>query len=253
MKIRTSLLLSLLALPLLTGCGKHLMVDTSFAHTNGGLVNSGYTQIGALYYVDFATGVAHKLVEVDTSTFKSRVTSEPTTNSYGNLRGMGFTATPKALASVPSVRLAVAQQTRVDVENFETSALRNPIRDIAEDFRQASRDDGDPWMMAAAADNPRGFHFLISEGVRAEKANIYFGDKEGSENGLTLTVGKVGEFGITFTQASNNKWSGKGTPVFIRGTWFKIYRRADGTLGFRRNPTPTLADLDALPDILRHL
>lgn len=253
MNIRKSLLLSLLALPLLTGCGKHLMVDTSFARTSGGFINSGYTQIGALYYVDFATGMAHKLVEVDTSGFKSRVTSKPSSHSYGNLHGMSFTATPKDLASVPSVRLAVAQQTRVEVENFETSVLRDPITDLIEEFRRASQKEGDPWMMADAVENPRGFHFLISEDVRAEAANIYFGDKEGSENGLTLTVGKVGEFGITFTQASTNKWSGKGTPVFIQGTWFKVYRRADGTLGFRRSPTPTQADLDALPEILRRL
>ncbi len=253
MKIRPSLLLPLLALPLLTGCGKHLMVDTSFARTNGSLVNSGYNQIGTLYYVDFATGQATKLEEIDTQGFQSRVTSTPSSNSYGNLHGMGFTATPKELASVPSVRLAVSQQTRVDVQNFETSALRRPVDDLAGEFRRASQSPQDPWKMAAAVDNPRGFHFLISEDVRAEKATLYFGNKEGSDNGLTLSVGKVGEFGLTFTQASDNKWSGKGTPVFIRGTWFKIYRRPDGSLAYSGTQTPTPADLDALPEILRHL
>lgn len=239
-----------LGLPVLViGCSPSVTVDTRFSTTAAGLVNSGFNQIGSLYYVDFEVGQIQKVEEINAAGFPMAGSPKASTVTYGNLKSFGLEANSKKL-DIAKLSGQISREMSVRLEDFTKLSVTRPGDAIQMAFQNAAREEHDPWRLTEASANTRGYHMFVQGEVRAQKADIYFGEEKGSKDGLSLEIAGVGSIDLKYSKSSNTSWVGTGTPVLIEVYWFKVYKDAVGNMKYR-TALPNPGDLSRVSDILR--
>lgn len=249
MSVAKNMLLGVGFTMLLAGCMPTVTVDTRFSSTSAGLVNSGFNQIGSLYYVDFKSDQIQKIEEIDASNFPATEPEQGSTVTYGNLKSFGLEVSSSKL-DIAKLSGQISSETSIKLENFKKKSIRRPGDAILAAFQNATAEGLDPWRLEDASTNDRGYHMFIQGEVRAQNADIYFGEKKGSENGLSLDITGIGSVDLKYKNSSSTTWVGTGTPVLIEVYWFKVYRDNAGGLKYR-TALPAPGDLSRISDILR--
>lgn len=233
-----------------------LTIETGYAKTSAGYVNSGLWTKGYLYLWDRNAKTIKFLSEVGLSASDIGTPESGGNMSASNVRGVDV----KAGADVPStvtasVTSSVEDQSTIDLTNYSTDSLKTPTVVLSNFLNGvlggSDREIQENALLLKQAANSDSYRYLFSTRlVRADKALFTYSGKVATGAEVKIPLPNISaNASATVTNNDMTKFEGKALPVLID---FSVYKL---TTMSRDNATFYMFVLDptAPPNLSREL
>ncbi|BAF86861.1 class-II DAHP synthetase family [Azorhizobium caulinodans ORS 571] len=222
-----------LVLLTLCGCNADVLVDTNFATTPAGMLNSGMGEIGTLYLINAKKMEARRIETIPVEEGAVR-NSGSASLEISQLEGFSFTVSAKdgspTQDQLAKATAALSSQSRLVLTDYSKSEIRAPWEPIVAQLRlRTPTSEIDPWSLDEAIRSNDIFYVFVAGSISAGSARFYIGEKEDSDgNGISLNIEKNLDASIKFTNRSQTAWQGRGVPVIIKLYTFRVTKGANG-------------------------